>query len=151
MPGWGRTRRGARTHGGRAALIALLPGLALVLALAGCGRARTGSFPVQGTLRLLNSGDGGYLAAAGGSCAGSGTFADITNGAVITVSAGSDDVATGSLKDATWISATECDWTISVKEVPAGKVRYTVAVGTGSSHTFSEGDLRGDPVMTIGG
>jgi len=125
---------------------------ALVLgSLGACGRPASGTFTIDGVLRLLNSGQQGFLSSSVGFCHGAGNFVDIADGTVVTVSAGTDTVATGYLRTGRRASPIECDWTILVDKVPAGRVRYTIAVGAGPQSTFSEGDLRGRPVMTLGG
>lgn len=133
-----------------AAVLLVLVALAIA-ALASCGRERTGSFDVQGTLRLLNSGDNGYLSLPAGPCAGAGPYIDIADGSVVTVSANAETLALGHLTNGTRVSPTECTWTIDVPDVPAGKLRYTIAVGSGSERDVSEGDMRAGPVLTLGG
>lgn len=122
-----------------------------IAALSSCGRSRTGEFDVSGALRLLNSGGGGYLSHSAGPCAGAGPYIDIADGTVVTVSANEDTLALGHLTNGTRVSPTECTWTIDVPHVPAGKLRYTIAVGTNSERDYSEGDMRSGPVLTLGG
>lgn len=135
----------------RAGLIALAIVALASATLTGCGRGRTGEFHLSGTLRLLNSTNGGFLSLPAGPCAGAGPYIDIADGAVVTISAGADALALGHLTNGTRQSATECTWTIDVPHVPAGKLRYTIAVGTTSERDFSEGDMRAGPAFTIGG
>jgi hypothetical protein len=120
------------------------------MALAGCGRPRTGDFAVSGTLRLINSG-GGNFTISEGTCVGAGPYAEISVGTVVTVSAGTDALVDGKLSSATIASPTECDWTITVAHVPAGKIRYSLAVGTEPLKAFSEGDMKANPTITLGG
>lgn len=132
-----------------AVAIALL--CVMALSVGGCGRERTGSFDLTGTLRLLNTGDSGFLTQRWGPCAGAGQHDGIIDGAAVTISDGTDTVAVGALSDGTRISATECDWTIRVADIPAGRVRYTVTIGDEPQRVISEGDLRRRMVMIIGG
>jgi len=124
---------------------------ALAASLASCARSRSGEFDLAGTVRLINSGDSGFLSLPAGACAGAGPYIDIADGSVVTVSADSDAVALGHLENGTRVSATECRWAIDVPHVPAGKLRYTIAVGTDSERDFSEGDMRAGPILTLGG
>jgi hypothetical protein len=122
-----------------------------VMALTGCGRPRTGDFAVSGTLRLINSGGAGNFTISDGTCVGAGPYAEISVGTLVTVSAGTDALADGTLTSATIASPTECDWTITVAHVAAGRIRYSLAVGTEPLKAFSEGDMRANPTITLGG
>jgi hypothetical protein len=151
-------QRQAAARRGRVRAVALAVAISLVLVagtvasvLLGAepvGESRTGGgaasaapvppaeFPVTGTVTLT----GPSVAAAGASCAGTGGYADVREGATVTIAdAAGTVVATGTLgrARADSPSSTSCAFPFTVARVPSGSRFYLVEVGHHGAWTYS--------------
>jgi hypothetical protein len=106
--------------------------------------AAAGAFPVSGTATLTGAvPNRPGVTVIGSSCAGAGGYADVREGAPVTVAdATGTVVATGSLGPGRATSSATCSFLFTLPAVPAGSPFYLVEVGHHGAVTYTGADLQ---------